>query len=68
LYAHQEHSLAASPASIRVKLPFLFLALCLLLLGAIHEKIVHDFIEPAQPKAFQSVPLPNVPFLGKQVE
>jgi multicomponent Na+:H+ antiporter subunit D len=68
LYSHHEPSLAASPASLKAKFPFLLLAFGVLLLGAVHEKVVHDFIEPAQPKAFLSVPLPNVPFLGKEVE
>jgi multicomponent Na+:H+ antiporter subunit D len=68
LYAHQEHPLSTGPAALKAKLPFLVLAFGVLLLGAVHEKIVYDFIEPAQPKAFLSVPLPNVPFLGKQVE
>ena len=68
LYSHHEPPLAASPASLKVKFPFLLLAFGVLLLGAFHEKVVHDFIEPAQPKAFLSVPLPNVPFLGKEVE
>lgn len=48
---------------------FLFLlALAVLLLGVFHQGIIHDFIEPALPKAFQDLPIPNVPFLGGEVE
>jgi hypothetical protein len=37
-------------------------------LGVFNQEVVHHFIEPALPKAFTNLPVPNVPFLGKQVE
>jgi len=68
LYEHKEPQLSYGPASVWTKLPFLLLALCVLLLGLFHQEVIHNFIEPALPKAFQSLPMPNVPFLGKEVE
>ncbi len=57
-----------APISLASKIPLFLLALAVLLLGLFHQEIVHSFIEPALPKAYQNIPLPNVPFLGKQVE
>ncbi|HTC22540.1 MAG TPA: proton-conducting transporter membrane subunit [bacterium] len=56
------------PLSFASKTPLFLLALAVLLLGIFHQEIVHSLIEPALPKAYQNIPLPNVPFLGKQVE
>ena len=39
-----------------------------LLLGVFHQEILHTYVEPALPRAFQNLPVPNVPFLGKAVE
>ncbi|HVZ79930.1 MAG TPA: proton-conducting transporter membrane subunit [bacterium] len=57
---------AALSAGSRARL--YFLAFLLLVLGGFHTQIVRRFIEPALPKAYQNIPLPDVPFLGKQVE
>jgi formate hydrogenlyase subunit 3/multisubunit Na+/H+ antiporter MnhD subunit len=56
------------PVSFSSKVPLFILALAVLLLGIFHQEIVHSFIEPALPKAYQNILLPNVPFLGHQVE
>lgn len=68
LSEHRTTSLSHHPPSFPAKLPFLLLAAAVLLLGIFHQEIIHTFIEPALPKAFQNLPVPNVPFLGKQVE
>jgi multicomponent Na+:H+ antiporter subunit D len=68
LYEHRSASGSLFYPS-RASQVFLFLlALAVLLLGLFHQAIIHDFIEPALPKAFQDLPIPNVPFLGKEVE
>ncbi len=51
-----------------MKAPLMALALAVLGLGLFHQDILRHFIEPALPKAYQNLPVPNVPFLGKQVE
>jgi multicomponent Na+:H+ antiporter subunit D len=66
IYEHREVS--ADTSSVVAKLPILILALGVLILGIFHQTIIEHFIEPALPKAFQNIPIPNVPFLGKQVE
>jgi multicomponent Na+:H+ antiporter subunit D len=66
IYEHQDNTADAS--SIAAKLPILILALGVLVLGIFHQTIIERFIEPALPKAFQNILMPNVPFLGKQVE
>jgi multicomponent Na+:H+ antiporter subunit D len=66
IYEHQ--NTAADTSSVAAKLPILILALGVLVLGVFHQNIIERFIEPALPKAFQNIPMPNVPFLGKQVE
>jgi len=68
LYGHRSPHPTPPPVSLVFKSPILLLALGVLLLGIFHDKIIHDFIEPALPRAFQNLPVPNVPFLGKQVE
>jgi multicomponent Na+:H+ antiporter subunit D len=68
LYEHRSASLSRVRVSLATKVPFLLLAAGVLLLGILHQEIIHSFIEPALPKAFQNLPVPNVPFLGKQVE
>jgi multicomponent Na+:H+ antiporter subunit D len=68
LYEHRSPSLSLAPPSLVSKAPMLLLAAGVLLLGIFHQDIIHNFIEPTLPKAFLNSPLPNVPFLGKQVE
>ncbi len=65
-----EHSDAAArhTSSGAAKIPILVLALGILVLGVFHQTVIERFIEPALPKAFQNISVPNVPFLGKQVE
>lgn len=67
LYEHPDDPSAAS-FSPALTVPFLALALGVLVLGVFHQTIIQHFIEPALPKAFQDIPMPNVPFLGQQVE
>jgi hypothetical protein len=40
----------------------------ILLLGIFHQGVIQNFITPALPKAYQNILLPNVPFLGHEVE
>lgn len=68
LYEHRTPSLAYAPATAASKAPIILLAVGVLFLGLFNQRIIHDFIEPALPKAFLNVPVPTVPFLGKQVE
>ncbi len=68
LFEHRKAASFRAPLSFGSKAPLFLLALAVLLLGIFHQEIVHDFIEPALPKAYQNLPLPNVPFLGHQVE
>ncbi len=68
LFEHRKASSFQAPVSFGSKAPLFLLALSVLLFGIFHQEIVHDFIEPALPKAYQNIPLPNVPFLGHQVE
>ncbi|HEY5039669.1 MAG TPA: proton-conducting transporter membrane subunit, partial [bacterium] len=68
LYEHKAPSLAHGPSNTTRKVPFVVLAGLVLLLGIFHQDVIHNFIEPALPKAFLNLPMPNVPFLGKQVE
>jgi multicomponent Na+:H+ antiporter subunit D len=59
---------APHTSSGAAKIPVLVLALGILILGVFHQTIIQHFIEPSLPKAFQNISMPNVPFLGKQVE
>lgn len=68
LYENRGPSLSHGPASLGLKAPILLLAAGVLLLGLFHQGVIHNFIEPALPKAFQNLPVPNVPFLGHEVE
>ncbi len=68
LYEHHSDYPALPPTRMESRLPVLLLAAAILLLGVFHEGLIHKFIEPALPKAFQNLPVPNVPFLGKEVE
>jgi len=68
LFEHRKAASFHAPISFASKAPLLLLALAVLLLGLFHQEIIHNFIEPALPKAFLDLPVPNVPFLGKQVE
>ena len=68
LFEHRKAASFHAPISLGSKAPLLLLALAVLLLGLFHHEIIHNFIEPALPKAFLDLPVPNVPFLGKQVE
>lgn len=56
------------PIPLSAKAPLYLLALLVLLLGVFHQGAIRNFIEPSLPKAYQNIPLPNVPFLGHQVE
>jgi multicomponent Na+:H+ antiporter subunit D len=56
------------PPSFSALFPILVLAGGILLLGVFHQEILHTYVEPALPRAFQNLPVPNVPFLGKVVE
>jgi multicomponent Na+:H+ antiporter subunit D len=67
IYEHGEED-ADHPSSGAAKVPVLALALGILMLGIFHQNVIQRFIEPALPKAFQNISMPNVPFLGKQVE
>ncbi len=68
LYEHRSASSFLTPSSRVSQWPIFLLAAAVLLLGIFHQEIIHNFIEPALPKAFQNIPMLNVPFLGKQVE
>ena len=68
LYEHRAPSLSWSPVPGVFKAPLVLLAAGVLLFGIYHQALIHGYIEPALPKAFQNLPVPNVPFLGKQVE
>lgn len=67
LFEHRRAT-SRSPLPLRVKAPVYLLALFVLLVGSFHHQIVHSIIQPALPKAYQNLPLPNIPFLGHQVE
>jgi len=67
IYEHRDSTIADT-SSIAAKVPILILALGVLILGVFHQTIIERFIEPALPKAYQNISMPNVPFLGKQVE
>jgi multicomponent Na+:H+ antiporter subunit D len=56
------------PPAFSALFPIMVLAAGVLLLGVFHQEILHTFVEPALPRAFQNLPVPNVPFLGKAVE
>jgi len=56
-----------APPSFSTLFPIMVLASGVLLLGIFHQEILHTFVEPALPRAFQNLPVPNVPFLGKAV-
>ena len=68
LFEHRKSTSFHAPVSLSAKAPLLLAALGVLLLGIFHQEIIHNLIEPALPKAFLNLPVPNVPFLGKQVE
>ena len=68
LFEHRKAASFHAPISFSAKAPLLVLAMGVLLLGIFHQEIIHNFIEPALPKAYLNTPVPNVPFLGKQVE
>lgn len=68
LFEHRQKAAAPAMPSGPAKARLYFLVLVLLLLGSFHSQLVHTFLEPALPKAYQNQPLPDVPFLGKQVE
>jgi multicomponent Na+:H+ antiporter subunit D len=50
------------------KWPVVLLTAGVLALGLFNKTVIHDFMDPSLPKAFQNLPAPNVPFLGKEVE
>ncbi len=56
------------PPSFSSLFPIMVLAAGVLLLGVLHQEVLQTFVEPALPRAFQNLPVPNVPFLGKAVE
>jgi multicomponent Na+:H+ antiporter subunit D len=56
------------PPSFPSLFPIMVLAAGVLLLGVFHQEILHTYVEPTLPRAFQNLPVPNVPFLGKAVE
>lgn len=68
LFEHRKAESFHTPISFSAKAPLFLLAVLILLLGIFHQEVIHHFIEPALPKAYQNVPLPNVPFLGHEVE
>ena len=68
LFEHRKAASFQAPLSFGSKAPLFLLALVILLFGIFHQEVVHYFIEPALPKAYQNIPLPNVPFLGHEVE
>jgi multicomponent Na+:H+ antiporter subunit D len=68
LYEHRAASTSLAHPSKASQWFLFLLAVAVLLLGIFHQEIIHNFIEPALPKAFQNLPIPNVPFLGKEVE
>lgn len=68
LFEHRAKAATPAGLSVASRMRLYLLALLLLLLGSFHTQVVRYFIEPALPKAYQNVPLPEVPFLGKQVE
>jgi multicomponent Na+:H+ antiporter subunit D len=68
LYEHQAPSPAHGPLSVYRRAPFFLMAALVLFLGILHQDVIRGFIEPALPKAFLNVQMPNVPFLGQQVE
>jgi NADH:ubiquinone oxidoreductase subunit 2 (subunit N) len=67
IYEHRDATIADT-SSIAAKVPILILASSVLVLGIFHQTIIEHFIEPSLPKAYQNISMPNVPFLGKQVE
>lgn len=68
IYEHRPDYPALPSTPLKSRLPVWLLAAAILLLGIFHEGLIHQFVEPALPKAFQNLPVPNVPFLGKEVE
>ena len=50
------------------KWPVVLLTAGVLALGLFNKTVIHDVLDPSLPKAFQNLPAPNVPFLGKEVE
>ncbi len=68
LFEHRKADSFHAPLSFSARAPLFLLAALVLLLGVFHQEVIHHFIEPALPKAYQNVPLPNVPFLGHEVE
>ncbi len=68
LFEHPKADSFHAPPAFSAKAPLFLLATLVLLLGIFHQEVIHAFIEPALPKAYQNVPLPNVPFLGHEVE
>jgi multicomponent Na+:H+ antiporter subunit D len=68
LCEHRAPSLSQAPDSLASKIPIVLLVVVVFLLGGFHDTIIHNLIEPALPKAFLDLPVPNVPFLGRQVE
>lgn len=68
LFEHRKTTSFQAPIPFSAKAPLFLLALLTLVLGVFHQEIIQNFIEPALPKAYQSIHLPNVPFLGHEVE
>ena len=68
LFEHRKAESLHAPIAFSAKAPLFLLAALILLLGIFHQNVIQNFIEPALPKAYQNIPLPNVPFLGHEVE
>lgn len=68
LFEHRKAESFHAPIPFLSKAPLFLLAALVLLLGIFHQNVIQNFIEPALPKAYQNIPLPNVPFLGHEVE
>ncbi len=68
LFEHRKQESLRAPIAFSAKVPLFLLAALILLIGIFHQNVIQSFIEPALPKAYQNVPLPNVPFLGHEVE
>jgi len=68
LFEHRKLESFRAPIPFSGKAPLVLLAVFVFLLGIFHQNVIQNFIEPALPKAYQNIPLPNVPFLGHEVE
>jgi NADH-quinone oxidoreductase subunit N len=68
LYGHRDKELPREVHARLYQSPVLALALWVILSGIFHQEFLQSSIEPSLPKAFLNLPVPNVPFLGPEVE